>query len=258
MLNCNSTLYDFSYSFVNGTISSWNASQSSNDTGGLLSLPFVSGLPAASLCLGQASTSISTAADSDELAFQWAQIFSRCAIGLLAGSTESKNNTIEQTRNNSNSATRVPMVPLFFLLGLKLLYCLAVLLLAIAAWHYTSPQEAQSVKERLTVQGLAAAYFAEGASHQQVAVKNVEQLFQSAAPAELDRDAEAARGGIAEEKVAIQPTELGGWQFVKLAAGKVWSQVEPIIESEVLSQANAGDLGTTGKDAAQWVGLVKK
>lgn len=236
----------------------WNATVSPPDSGGMLSLPFVSALALGSLALSLASTEISTAANSVELANWWGQEFSRFAITLLAGSMQSLNNSIEQTRNNSHSATRVPMIPLFLLLGFKMAYCLAVLFLAIAAWYYTDPRETQSVKERLTIQGLAAAYFAEGSLHQQLAVKNVEELFQNSASGAVRKDAEVARGNDNVDKVAMKPTELGGWQVVKVATGTVWTHVEPIITSEVIAQSNAGAFGASGRDAAPWVGLVRK
>ena len=259
MLHCESALYEAVYSYVNGSITEWNVTLSPPGTGGMLSVPFVSGLPQGSLALQLAASNVYNVSSSSQLADQWSNEFSRYSISILTGALESRNNSMEQIRNNNHSATRVPMIPLFLLLGFKLLYGLAVLALAIAAWHYTDPRETQSVKERLTVKGLTAAYFAEGASHQQVAVKNVEQLFpKSASTDAAPGDAEAAQEIVPETKVAIQPTEAGGWQFVKVAAGTVWTHVEPIIAGEVIAQGNAGYFGTDGKDAAEWAGLLRK
>jgi hypothetical protein len=253
MLNCTSTIYDVTYSFVNGSIVKWNSSLAPQDAGGLFSVPYVSGLPLGSLTLDLATTAVNKAESPAELTSFWSNAFSHYSMAILAGSLLPANNHMEQVRDNAKAATRVPMIPLFLLLGLKMLYCLAVLALAIAAWHYTDPRETQSVKERLTVKGLAAAYFAEGASYQKVAVKNVEQLFQDSSRG----DAEAERGGT-EDKVVVKPTELGGWEIVKVAAVTVWTQVEPIVAGDVISQASAGDFGVEGKEAAGWVGLVRK
>jgi hypothetical protein len=263
MLNCTATIYETTYSTVNRTnVTFVEAVKAPADVGGMLSFPFVSGLPATMLALAEASTSIAQTNSSSALADLWSRKFSQYALSLLAGSMKPRGNLVEQLRNNSYGATRVPMVPLFALIALKLLYCVAVLILAAAVWHFTDPLVSQSVKERLSVKGLAAAYFADGAgSHQQAAVKNVEQLFQkpqSAAPGE-GGDVEAAVRGPAEEpKVAMKQTELGGWQFVKVVSKKVWANVEPIIEKQVVFQANAGDFGVDGKDAANWVSLVRK
>ncbi|KAK7894806.1 hypothetical protein LTR67_005545 [Exophiala xenobiotica] len=263
MLNCTATIYETTYSTVNLTnVTFVESVKAPADVGGMLSFPFVSGLPATMLALAEASTAIAQTDNSDDLAGLWARKFSQYSLSLLAGSMNPAPNIIEQLRNNSYGATRIPMVPLFALIALKLLYCVAVLVLAAAVWHFTDPLVSQSVKERLSVKGLAAAYFADGAgSHQQAAVKNVEQLFQkpqSAAPGE-GGDAEAAARGPAEEpKVAMKQTEAGGWQFVKVVSKKVWANVEPIIEKQVVFQANAGDFGADGKDAANWVSLVTK
>jgi hypothetical protein len=258
MLKCESALYNVEYTWVNGSITEWNTTLSPADSGGMLSLPFVSGLPLGSLALSLAATRITNAPNSSVLAHLWGEEFSRNAIGLLAGSMRLLPNSIEQDRNNSQPATRVPMIPLFLLLGVKLLYCLAIFVLAVAAYYYTDPQETQSVKERLTVKGLAAAYFAEGGSHQQMAVKNVEELFQASASGGGKGDAETVQSDGAVDKVAIKPTEQGGWQFVKVAAGTVWTHVEPIVMGEVIAAANTGAFGASGQDAAKWVGLVRK
>lgn len=261
MLNCTATIYETTYSAVNRTnITFVESVKAPADVGGMLSFPFVSGLPATMLALAEASTSIAQTNSSYNLADLWSRKFSQYALSLLAGSMQPRTNLVEQLRDNSYGATRVPMVPLFALIGLKLLYCVAVLILAAAVWHFTDPLVSQSVKERLSVKGLAAAYFADGAgSHQQAAVKNVEQLFQkpqSGASGD-GGDAEAARGPAEEPKVAMKQTELGGWQFVKVVSKKVWTHVEPIVEKQVIFQANAGDFGVGGKDVANFVSLVR-
>ncbi|KAI1615156.1 hypothetical protein EDD37DRAFT_649843 [Exophiala viscosa] len=156
---------------------------------------------------------------------------------------------LEQTRNNTYGATRVPIVPLFVLLGIKFLYCMAVFGLAIAAYQFTNPSESQSVKERLSVKGLAATCFAEANTHQQVAVQNVEQLFQQPKA----QDAEAAP--TPEVKVGMVMTELGGWAFVKLAAGKVLQTVAPIVQADVMAVAKGGQFGSDGQSAAGWISL---
>jgi hypothetical protein len=74
---------------------------------------------------------------------------------------------MEQTRNNAQSVTQVPVVPLFLLLGLKMLYCFAVLIRLRSLVLYGSTGD--SIRhERLTLKGLPAAYFGQGASHQKV------------------------------------------------------------------------------------------
>ncbi|KAJ9622963.1 hypothetical protein H2204_011307 [Knufia peltigerae] len=264
MLNCSTGFYDVNYDWVNGSVQAFNTSLKLDAAGGVVSYPFAAGLPAADLCLDYASARVQQADNATQLADWWGNFFSSCAMYMVAATMNPHGADFEQTRNNEYIATRVPIVPLFVLLGFKFLYCFAVLVLAVAAYHYTNPSESQSVKERLSVKGLAATCFGDGPSHQQVAVKNVEQLFQQ--PPGPDRDVDATQNGPAEveanpppeQKVAMVQTEMGGWQFVKMAAGKVYDTVAPIVERQVMSEATGGTFGAGGQDAAKWVSLVRK
>lgn len=255
MLNCDTTIYDFTYDFINGTImDNFTATVvKDQEIGGVVSYPFVAGLPIAQTCIEYASAEILDSANSTQLAEWWADQFSYCAVVMMAATFNKSAAILEQTRDNSYGATRVPIVPLYVLLGLKFLYCLAVLGLAIAAYQFTNPSESQSVKERLTVKGLAATCFCDANTHQQVAVQNVEQLFQS--PKEAP-DAEAATPP--ELKVGMVMTELGGWQFVKMAAGKVFNVVSPIVQADAMAVAKGGQFGADGVTAADWISMVKK
>ena len=53
---------------------------------------------------------------------------------------------------------------------------LALISLGIAAWALTGPREAQEIKARLTVDGLASALF-ESAERQEKAVQSVDMLY---------------------------------------------------------------------------------
>lgn len=265
MLNCSADVYYGYYDWVNGSVADFNVSLAPVGMSGVTSWPFVSGLPIAQLCLDMAAIQVSSSNDSTTLANVWAANFSACAVDLLAGTLDAVPTVLEQTRDNAFGATRVPVVPLFALLGLKFLYCLAVFGLAVAAYHLTNPAETQSVKERLTAKGLAATYFCDSPSHQQIAVKNVEQLFHAGgagagagAGGGAAGDVEAGAPAPPEPKVAMVQTDMGGWQFVKLAAAKVYDTVSPIVEKQLMGDATAGQFGTDGTDAANWISLVRK
>lgn len=258
MLNCSMEVYYAEYDWINGTTHNFTPWLAEPGIGGMVSYPFVSGLPLAELCLQSTSSHMRKAINSSVLADQFADQFSACVIALMAANTDLVPTILEQSRNNNFGATRVPIVPLFVLLGFKFLYCLAVFGLAIAAYHYTEPAESQSVKERLTLKGLAANYFSDTPSDQQVAVKNIEQLFQSSGTTAAGADAEAALLAGQEPKIGVVQTEMGGWQYVRMAAGKVYDAVTPIVEKQLMSDANAGDFGSNGQDAAKWVSLVRK
>lgn len=260
MLNCSTGIYDMTYDWVNGSVQTLNWTLEDPNAGGAVSYPFAAGLPAADLCLDYASARVQKADNSTQLAYWWGNYFSSCVMDMLAATLDPYENELEQTRNDNYIATRVPIVPLFVLLGFKFLYCFAVLVLAVAAYHYTNPSESQSVKERLSVKGLAATCFGEGPSHQQVAVKNIEQLFQPPPPPDTAKAAntEVEANPPPEQKVAMVQTEMGGWQFVKMAAGRVYDTVAPIVERQIMSEATGGTFGASGQDAAKWISLVKK
>lgn len=257
MLNCSAEIYYSDYDWINDTIAAFWPVLAPAGIGGPISYPFASGLPISQLCIEAAASQVQKAADSIQLANMWANLFSACAIEMMAGAIDPIPTRWEQTRNNNHGATRVPIVPLFALLGFKFLYCVAVFGLALAAYHYANPAESQSVKERLTVQGLAANYFCDGPSHQQVAVKGIEQLFQ-VTPATTEGDAEAALAASTEPKIGLVQTEMGGWQFVKMAASKVYDTVSPIAQTQLMSEASAGVFGSDGTEAANWISLVRK
>lgn len=91
-------------------------------------------------------------------------------------------------------------------------YALASIFVALLAWLLTRPFEAQQVKSRLTVEGLAAGFFETGAT-QERAVDGVEQLYSEHVRSK--EEGEAPR----TNKVGIKQTGAGGWVWV--ASGRV-------------------------------------
>ena len=148
---------------------------------------------------------------------------------------------LEQSRNNTELLTRVPKLPLYFLVSLKALYALASLIIATLAVFLTGPTEAQEVKARLTVDGLAAGLFEPGAN-QEKAVKKMEQLY---GEHRLENKEDEAN------KVGMKQTSAGGWVWV--TSGKVqkaWTAlgIGGVLGTVVDNAADSGELGTAGKD----------
>ena len=148
---------------------------------------------------------------------------------------------LEQSRNNTELLTRVPNIPLYFLISLNALYALASLIVAGLAVILTGPSEAQDVKARLTVDGLAAGLF-EPAANQGKAVKRIEQLYDEHRPDNKENEARS---------VGMKQTPGGGWMWV--ASGKVqnaWTTlgIGGVLETVVDNAADSGKLGTAGKD----------
>jgi hypothetical protein len=246
MLNCSTSIYDATYSWVNGSVYNFTKELAQPEMGGVISAPFTMGIHMAQLALGLTSTMAGFQVDSAQLAMMWSQLFSSYTVAITAGAMETVPNLLEQSRNDALGVTRVPIVPLYFLLGLKFLYAFAAIVLALAAIRYTNPAETQSVKERLSVKGLATAYFADGPSQQATAVKNVTELFE-----------EKKEGTEAEKKVGMVQAETGGWRFVEVVAGKIWKDVGPYAQKEVLADANKGMFGKDGEYAADVYTVLK-
>jgi hypothetical protein len=109
-----------------------------------------------------------------QLADTWATEFSKNALALTSGAFVLLKNQLEQVRDASFIVARVPLVPLYLLLGFKLLYVVAVIALAIGAYAFTHPAETEVVKAQLSTKGLAAAHFDQPALVQENAVKAVQ------------------------------------------------------------------------------------
>lgn len=141
--------------------------------------------------------------NSTQLAEVTANAFSQAALALAIGAISNRTNLLEQSRT-SLSLTRVPKVPLYILLVLKFLYVLGVVLLAVVAICFTHPSETQEVKARLSIKGLAAAYFAQ----KNQAVSSLEEMFSEHNPKSEK-----------ETKVGIVKTGQGGRKYVTVGMG---------------------------------------
>lgn len=249
ILNCTSTIYKTAYAWVNGTVlQSANADGfypilAPDYYGAILSAPFAINSALGHVSLQSAAALSAYSTTPELLATEFGDEFSRSAIALTAGIMVSETNIIEQLRNNSKLLTRVPKVPLYFLVGLKALYALASLTMAALAVTFTGPSEAQEVKARLTIEGLSAGFF-EPAATQGRAVKKVEELFDEH---NLQTEVEAPK------KVGVKQTEAGGWVFVtSQVAQKAWTGLGlgAVVETLVDNAVNAGELGEAGRDYA--------
>ncbi|KIW50243.1 hypothetical protein PV05_11850 [Exophiala xenobiotica] len=276
MLNCTSTVYDVTYSYTDGSLHRFNASVAAPDWGAFFSGPFawsprVLGLKQTSLALENAA---------------------QAALGLSVGVFTPRVNDLEQLRNSSVSVARIPLVPLYLLLGFKFLYVVVVVILAIGAYCFTHPAETEIVKAQLSVKGLAAAHFDQPDLIRQDVVKQVQSRLEqaknggssaAASPTTEQREQEqeqagsapiqplkraatapAGRGPGAEAEARAEGDEAGhkpkiglmptraGTWQFVLLANGAWQSVKPIVQSFVLSEAKAGEFGTAGDIYAAW------
>ena len=146
-------------------------------------------------------------------------------------------NIIEQSRNNTVLLTRVPKIPLYVLIGLKGVYALASLVLACLVVTFSGPTEAQEVKARLTVEGLAAGLL-EPAANQERAVKRLVDSFGEHNKATKEEP---------NKKVGVKQTPSGGWVWVatQVVTGLGINTVAGTVFDNA---ANNGDLGEAGHE----------
>ena len=248
ILNCTSTIYKISYAWVNGSILQGQQKEDLWSTvapdiyGAIYSAPFAVDSALGHLALQGAAALAAYNTKPQDVADKFSDEFSRAAVALTAGVMAPSLNTIEQSRNNIELLTRVPKVPLYFLISVKAFYALGSILLALLAWILTGPSEAQEVKARLTIEGVTAGFF-EPSSSQDKAVEKIEHLY--------GEHQTTDKGDQANNKVGIKQTETGGWIWV--ASGlveKAWTTfgVGGVLGTVVDAEANAGKLGDTGKD----------
>lgn len=247
ILNCTTTIYKTIYAWVNGTILQGQQKKgfypelAPDSYGAIFSAPFAIDSALGHLALQDAAALAAYKTNPQDMADKFADEFSHAAIALTAGIMSPTTNMLEQSRNNTELLTRVPKIPLYFLVGVKLLYALASILIAFLAWIMTSPAEAQEVKSRLTVEGLSAGLFEPGAS-QEKAVEKIEQLYGEHTREDKDKQT---------NRVGIKQTEAGGWVWVTSGlVQKAWTNlgIGGVLETVVDDAANSGELGTSGKD----------
>lgn len=294
MLNCSATVYEVEYTYVNGALHSFDAQLASGDWGAFYSAPFswfsyAMGLQPVQVALSDAAYLAGyTAENSTDLANIWARAFSRAALSLSIGVFEPLVNNLEQLRDDAVNVARVPMIPLYLLLSLKLLYVVVVITLAIGVYCFTHPAETEVVKAQLSVHGLAAAHFNEpdlvrsnvvkevqsrldrsggsgsdssrrnsekgssdGASSNEASEPTQGQVGRAATAPVTSREMDAAEDQEHKPKVGLIATKEGAWTFAVLANG-AWQSVKPIVKEVVLQEAQAGQLGTAGNVYAAW------
>lgn len=182
------------------------------------------------------------------------------ALAFSAGIFGPKINDVEQIRNNNVAVTRVPMIPLYTLLVLKLLYVLVVVALAIGAYLFTHPAETEVIRDQLSVKGLAMSYF----KHPDVRRANVMGKFKSqfgSISSDTTVTDEAKAWDVARElqvqeqgqgtKVGLVPTPDGKWTFA-LFVDETWHNVKPVVKVLVMQKAKEKKLGVFGDAYVAW------
>lgn len=267
LLNCSATVYDIDYTYVNGALDKFNATLAPPEWGAFYSAPFAwesdsNGLLPVKAIMQQAAFAASyMAQNGSDLANIWARQFSKKALSLSFGVFAPSVNALEQGRNGSVTVTRVPLVPLYILLGLKFLYVVVVVILAVGAYCFTHPAETELVREQLSIRGLVAAHLEKPSMMQENATRQVQKQVGGVSMVGAAAVGTAAAGAgavtavavedMAEPKVGLLPSEDGSWSFALLLNG-AWQNVKPIVRDMVLQESQAGTFGTAGNAYAAW------
>ncbi|KAL6821671.1 hypothetical protein J3E69DRAFT_382184 [Trichoderma sp. SZMC 28015] len=158
ILNCSSTVYEATYIWVNGTVTSFNTTLANSTLGGIMSGPFGSDRVNAAL---QCAANFASAGNSSaDIAETTATFMSHAVLSLSVGAISSRKNIIEQSRSRI-LVTRVPIIPFYLLITLKALYVCGIILLAAIIMIGSHPKEAAGVKSQLTIDGLVGTIFRE-------------------------------------------------------------------------------------------------
>ena len=212
ILSCSTTIYEAEYYWVNASVSpnQLRTYELSPDYyGAVYSAPFATNSALSHLALQDAAALAAYQLHPEAVSRVFSDYFSLAAVAFSSGYSVPIQNDQEWTRDNSYLATRVPLAPLYTLVALKAVYAIFAVGLALIAVFITRPSQAQEIKERLTVNGLATALF-EPRSNHDVAIRNVSDCFQ-----------EHRVKGQDAEKIGLVQTDRGGWLWVKVGRKNV-------------------------------------
>ena len=200
ILSCNTTVHDFNFSWLNGSIKSATATAASNVIGGMMMAPVNSyNFGMNSFEAGSRVAAFSNT--SQELADKFGSIFSQTLLSLSARVYDPQLNLEEQALNTFLVA-RITRASLWALIAVNLGYVAFGAILALVALLSNSPN-IRDVQSRLSVAGLVAAA-CEG-SHAQKDVEELEDLF-------------SERRGIGHSsRVRMKKADDGGWEYSSLS-----------------------------------------
>ena len=194
LLNCTSTAYDMSYSWVNGTVQSANVTKANGTVSTNLQAPLFYSL--GTPWLATAAYGAGAEPDGESLSEAWSTSYSKLVMGLSAAYLSNRTNVLEQTRQ-TRLVSRIPKVPLYFLIALNVVYAILGVALAIAALA-SRPHTNNDVRERLSVAGLVA-YCFEGTRAQR--------------PVEKRRQMFTEYDNAGTSRIGVERSAYDGWEY---------------------------------------------
>ena len=147
-LDCQATIYDVTFSLVNGSLAQFNASVSSPAKASIIKAPLQIGF--GQYHLYQAA-SLAVLANNDSVASTIGKAFSQTGMALASGVFDFDNN-IEQRFRWIVSVTRVPKAPFFYLVFVCLLYSFFGIVMTALAFYLRRTPRLRGQQAKLMVE----------------------------------------------------------------------------------------------------------
>ncbi|KAI0102963.1 hypothetical protein GGR51DRAFT_573780 [Nemania sp. FL0031] len=191
---CNTTVWDLEYTAINGSITRFITSPSNMSMANIMQGTQGYTHVADAFLTQSISTAAWVANSAQEIADSFANEYSLAALALGA-SAMSPSRAMEAQFRTQILVARVPLAPLYALVGSNLL--LLTLGLVLAVWAIaTARGDVREIQARLGVVGLVASYFEGEAAGRPV--KDIEDIF-------------GEKSGLGARKVGIFKSPFGGW-----------------------------------------------
>lgn len=147
-LSCEATVYDVTFSIINGSFWDFNTSISSPQKASIVQAPLQVGF--GQYHLYQAA-SLAVLANNDSVAKTMGKAFSQTGIALASGVFDFDNN-IQQRFRWTVSVTKVPKAPFFYLVVVCLVYSIFGMVMTVLALHLRRRPEIKNQQAKLMVE----------------------------------------------------------------------------------------------------------
>jgi hypothetical protein len=158
VLLCNATVFDVTYSWVNGSFDTfYNISLSNVSSAGVINsalqtTPLNVTTGYSQMTTGAAVASL-TSNSEESIAEKIAVLYSQTSLGFAAGVFSARANKAEQVRKQILVA-RIPFAPFYFLIVSNCLYGAVAFIAALVAFHCTRSEGVQEIQHCLSIWGL--------------------------------------------------------------------------------------------------------
>ena len=147
-LNCEATIYNVTFSIVNGSFDQFHHSISSPQIASIMQAPLQVGF--GQYHLYQAA-SLAVLVPNDSVTTTMGKAFSQTGMALASGAYDFDYNVLQRFRWNK-SVTRVPKAPLFYLVVVCLVYSVFGMVMTVFALHLRRRPDVRDQQARLMVE----------------------------------------------------------------------------------------------------------